>query len=762
MSDEHRLLRAFLEETEELLEKLNRSLLALEKDSANLELVHEIFRLTHSLKSESALIGFTNLSELAHRLEDVFERLRSGALILGRELLDTVLGASDLIQEMVTRIAQGEGDGGVDTRALAAELARLAGRQPAIAAQQPAPTSPSGFAPAAVLRGRPPAAARSQPAGEAGSGFLSEVEGLRAREAVECGELLYSLRFRTVGEPAMRYPRAYLVYSNLEKVANVLSSSPRLDLQEEEGEDGYAEVTILFSSDLPEAELAKAYRVEDIELLELARVEGLPASGSREGEPDGLKPGAPGAQAPEETPRAAFEPGSPTSLSGFAPGLAGAKAGSAGFHPDREVGARGTRSSVRVDTSKLDDLWQLVGELVTCKARFARLSGGLAGAGQAELLQDMEKITDSLERVTGRMQQAVMETRMVPIAVLFNKFPRLVRDLSRKLGKEVELRLAGGETEIDRSLVEALSDPLTHLIRNCLDHGIEAVEKRLARGKAATGRVSISAQQRGGKIVIEVADDGSGLDLDRIRQVAQAAPETTDEELINFIFQPGFSTRQSVSELSGRGVGLDVVATRVKENLRGEVLIGNHPGQGLIVTILLPLTLTILHSLLVASAGQFYAVPIRDIDETVQVEPSALRPTRAGEQVSLGEEEIPAIRLEALLAVSPRGGADESPAPGAVPAARRPAEPGERAMVGETGGSAGEGLPAAALHGVVARSRGQRYCLLVDELVEELDLVIKPLSEVLNRHRLFSGVSVLGDGRIVFILDTSRLVEFPG
>ena len=761
MSDEHRLLRAFLEETEELLEKLNRSLLELEKDSANLELVHEIFRLTHSLKSESALIGFTNLSELAHRLEDVFERLRSGAVILGRELLDTVLGASDLIQEMVTRIARGEGDAGVETRVLVSELARLAG----------------------IPGERAPGALRRQPAEEAAAGGrLSEAEALRAREAAERGELLYTLRFRTVGEPAMRYPRAYLVYSNLERVANVLSSTPRLDLPTEEGEDGYAEVSILFSSDLPEAELAKAYRVEDVELVELVRLEDFLAPGPR---PSELRPGGAGVLGGETAGASGWNPAQP----GFArqaEGAAGRGAPELG-----SLGARGSRNSVRVDTSKLDDLWQLVGELVTCKARFAKLTGGLAGAkpgrdagakaaggvqpGRSgagaqpgglppggtsvgpELLQDVEKSADSLERVAARMQQAVMETRMVPIAVLFNKFPRLVRDLSRKLGKDVELGLAGGETEIDRSLVEALSDPLTHLIRNCLDHGIETVEQRLAGGKPATGRVSISAQQRGGKIVIEVADDGRGLDLDRIRQVAQAAPETTDEELINFIFQPGFSTRQSVSELSGRGVGLDVVATRVKENLRGEVLVSSLPGRGLTVTIILPLTLTILHSLLVASGGQFYAVPIRDIDETVQVEPTALRPTRAGEQVALGDEEIPAIRLSGLLAAP--APTDLLSGPGAMAG---PSSPGGEAPPDSPEPGSRPTSLSGSLHGVVARSRGQRYCLLVDELVEELDLVIKPLSEVLNRHRLFSGVSVLGDGRIVFILDTSRIVELPG
>ena len=394
--EEHRLLRAFLEETEELLEKLNRCLLELEKDNANLELVHEIFRLTHSLKSESALIGFANLSELAHRLEDVFERLRSGALLLGRELLDLVLGASDLIQEMVARISRGEGDAGVDTGALVGELTRVAG----IAVARPAP------------RPRRPAAPTAGPG-------LSSAEALRAREALERGERLYTLRFRTAGEPLMRFPRAYLVFSNLERVANVLKATPPLSTPPaEDAADGYTEVSILFSSELPEAELAKAFRVEDI-------VDST------------LEPLGPEVLAVQE-PRADIPPASwPGFAAGQRPGAPAGDATAVGAAP------RGAfeRASVRVDTAKLDDLWQLVGELVTCKARFGRLTGALGGDRPAGLEQDMEKVADSLERVTGRMQQAVMETRMVPIAVLFNKFPRLVRDLSRKLGKEVELSL---------------------------------------------------------------------------------------------------------------------------------------------------------------------------------------------------------------------------------------------------------------------------------------------------------------------------------
>jgi two-component system chemotaxis sensor kinase CheA len=376
---------------------------------------------------------------------------------------------------------------------------------------------------------------------------------------------------------------------------------------------------------------------------------------------------------------------------------------------------------VRVATRKLDELWQLVGELVHCRARYSMLAGGLASEERLEL----ERLTDGLERITNQMQQAVMQTRMVPISVLFNKFPRLVRDLSRKLGKNVELELHGRETEIDRSLVEALSEPLTHLIRNSLDHGLETVEERLAQGKPATGRVTISAQQRGGKIVVEVSDDGKGLDYERIRRRAQAAPEATDEELTGYIFLPGFSTREDVTELSGRGVGLDVVATRIKEDLKGEVLVRSSPGAGLFITIILPLTLTILHSLIVRLGQSFYAIPMQDIEQTLQVEPASLRRPlpEAPERLPYGGGDLAAMRLEALLEAPRRAEA------------------------------------ASELQGVILRQRGRNICLLVDEIEEEQDVVIKPIADLLNPKHLFSGVTVLGDGRIAFLLDTARIVE---
>jgi len=670
---EPKLLHAFLEESEELLEKLSQALLELEKEPGNLELVHKIFRLTHSLKSESALIGFNNLSELAHRLEDVFERIRSGALALRQELLDVILSAADLIHEMVSRITRGEGEEGVEFRALLGELARLAG----IPRSDERTTSPE-----------PARDAAQETASPAGSFRLGATELARARDALERGESFYELAFRPEGEALMKYPRAYLVLSNLERAANVLKTAPDLD-EPVEDENQYSQVRILFSSELGEAELARCFNVDQVSGVELRRL------------PGSFWDRAADRPAPAAEPQAA--------------------APAASFGGEPEAQGRIERSSVRVDTRKLDDLWQLVGELVHCKARFSLLAGGL----DSERRLDLERVTDTLDRITGQMQQAVMQTRMVPISVLFNKFPRLVRDLSRKLGKEVELELHGRETEIDRSLVEALSEPLTHLIRNSLDHGLETVEERLALGKPPAGRVTVSAQQRGGKIVVEVSDDGRGLDFERIRRKAQAAPEATDEELTGYIFLPGFSTREDVTELSGRGVGLDVVATRIKDELKGEVAVSSSPGAGLLITIILPLTLTILHSLIVRVRQSYYAIPIQDIEETLQVEPAALRQTLpdAPERLSYGELDVAAVRLAALFDGHP---------------------PGE-------GGSEA--------HGVILRQKGRNLCLLVDEVLEEQDAVVKPLANLLNPKHLFSGVSVLGDGRIAFLLDTARIVE---
>jgi two-component system chemotaxis sensor kinase CheA len=662
--DDKKLLRAFLAESEELLEKLNDNLLALEKDTDNPDSINEIFRLTHSLKSESAVLGFNRLSELAHRLEDVFDGIRAQNVTLSRPLMDAIFSASDLIHEIISRISSGQTDAEVDTRSVIGELEQLSeAGLPGGEADERVTVVPAG--------------------GPVGELLLGNFQRSQIVEARDRGEKIYKLTVSVSEEVDLKYPRAYLVFNNLELIANVIQTSPNMTVPQED--HLYQNIVILMSSELSEEEILKSCDVDLIERpeLEILTPERIDELLSRRIETSQLT---------AQTPRA----------------------------------TRVESTSVRVDTTKLNDIWQLVGELTIYKAQLAQLHDRLARQrGNESMKSEVERASDSLERITTDMQQAIMGTRMVPIAVLFNKFPRFVRDLSRKLGKKVELEIQGKDTEIDRTIVEALSDPLTHIIRNSLDHGLEGPDQRREANKPEVGRIMISAAQQGGKVVIEVADDGRGLDVDRIREKAGINPEVSDEEAVQYIFSPGFSTRESVTDLSGRGVGMDVVATRIREDLKGEVEVRSESGEGTLIRILLPLTLTILHSLVISCSGYYYAIPVQDINETVKVTEQDIHPEENGEVFSSDGEQMPLLWLDSVLL----GPTEE-----------------------KTSGAQEN-------NGVVVQQRRGKICLVVDELVEEEDLVIKPVSELLNHRRLFSGVSVLGDGRIIFILDTARIIE---
>jgi two-component system chemotaxis sensor kinase CheA len=312
---------------------------------------------------------------------------------------------------------------------------------------------------------------------------------------------------------------------------------------------------------------------------------------------------------------------------------------------------------------------------------------------------------------------------MVPISVLFDKFPRLVRDLSKQIGKEADLVIRGETTEIDRSFVEALSDPLTHIIRNCLDHGLEPPEQRIRTGKPERGTILASAYQEGGKVVVEISDDGRGLDFGRIRAKAvekgmlRAEDIRSDAELVELIFQPGFSTAEAVTDISGRGVGMDVVATRIRDVLKGEVLVKSEMGSGTRFSIVLPLTLTILNTLVVGLGDRQYAIPVRNVDETAKLATVDISQSGPALQAPHRGESVPVHFLASLLGTE-----------------RQARE------IYDT---------------VVVTHRSKRAYLVVDELVEELDVVIKPVDDVVNPGRLFSGVSVLGDGRILLVLSTT-------
>jgi two-component system chemotaxis sensor kinase CheA len=689
--DEARLRKAFLEEAEELCQKLGDSLLALETDRGNSDLVNEVFRLTHSLKSEAALMGFAALSELAHRMEDVLGHAREGRLVLEKPVMDGIFAGSDMIAEMMAAISKGGSDADFDTSAILQELSRTAGR--------------GGKSPSET-------AAASTPGTHAVSEIeLSEFEKRQLTEARDRGEALYKLAISVEPAEPMKFPRVYLVFFNLELVSNVVKVVPPMNGEPEE-DARYATTTMLVTSAGGDEGLRAAAAVDQIASLRIDRCDydGYLVSG-RSGS------------------AATWQQGRPER----AGGAAGAAAGMP--HPERGAMAAGAaggmlqaaaaveKTSIRVDTRKLDDLWSLIAELVLHKSHIARLSDDLGhGADVHTVREELVESFDSLDKISSGMQQVMMDTRMIPISVIFSKFPRLVRDLSRKLGKPVELILSGEETEIDRSLVEALSDPLTHIIRNSLDHGIEFPEERVRRGKSEKGRVSVSARRQGGNIVIELADDGRGMDSEQIRRKAlemgiPGAANFNEAQLLELVFLPGFSTKEVVTDLSGRGVGMDVVGNRIRGELKGDVVLGTQPGGGTRVTLLFPLTLTIVNALLVRGDSQLYAIPLTDVDSTVKLLATEIRGEEGSEYSSWMDDAIPVFSLGALF--------------------------------GKGRHKTEEYFSAVLRHG------DSKAFLVVDELIEERDIVIKPVDDLLNTQRLFSGVSVLEDGRLVFILDTS-------
>jgi two-component system chemotaxis sensor kinase CheA len=690
--DETRLRRAFLEESEDLSQKLGQSLMSLEADRSNTQLVNEVFRLTHSLKSESALMGFTTLSELAHRMEDVLGLAREGSLSLGKPVMDTLFAGADLIAEMMTAIGAGGSDADFATAEVLKGLSAAGGNG-------------RGKESAGVSGAAKPGAAESPAtvpvSGVSSSMTLSEFERLQLAEARDRGEALLKLTVSVdEGEP-MKFPRAYLVFSNLEAVSNVVRVDP--PMEGETAEDSlYGHTVVLLTSVSEEKVMQAASGVDQIAAVKIER---CPFEAF-------LSPGLTGAAG--------------ASGSGQGVESAGAPEGAAGTSAQDEQARRGgpvERISIRVDTRKLDDLWSLVAELVLHKSHIARLSDDIGrGKDVHTVREELVESYDSLDKISSGMQQAMMDTRMIPISVIFSKFPRLVRDLSRKLGKPVDLVLSGEETEIDRSIVEALSDPLTHVIRNALDHGIEYPEERVRRGKKEKGRVGVSARRQGGTIVIELEDDGRGMDAESIRRKAVAmgmkgAEGFTESQLLDLVFLPGFSTKEVVTDLSGRGVGMDVVATRIRGDLKGDVVLRTEQNKGTRVTLFLPLTLTIVNALLVRGDAQLYALPLTDVDSTAKLVSTEIRGDEGRESALWMEEEIPVFSLGGLFGNS-RHRADEHFA-------------------------------------AVLRNGDRRAYLVVDELIEEREVVIKPVDDLLNSQKIFSGVSVLENGKLVFVLDTS-------
>ena len=668
--DLSRYAELFLTESREHLSAINHALLELERTGGSADAVAAIFRAVHTVKGMSATMGYTAVAELSHELEGLLDGVRREQRTITAEMMDALFLAADTLE----RAIEGSVEDTLDDVDVAAVLTRL--RALGVGAAEPSPA-----------KGRKSRRARGAPARRRarGSGETAGESGWTIAAPVGDGLLV---RVRLAEGTPLRGVRAFMIVQQARRLGEVRVVSPPLDdLQREGFERDFAlRLVTQRSADEVERELRNAGDVEQVD------VEGATRKA--------------GAAADAEPPRqpATVEP---------AP-LSGASS-------TAQASVVRQQRHVRIDLRRLDDLMNLIGELVITRGRLVQLA---ATSGDPAL----DEAVNQASRLITDLQDEIMTSRMVPVWQVFDRFPRLVRDSARALGKRIEFSVEGKEIEVDRSMLDEIGDPIVHLLRNAIDHGIEMPDDRVAAGKPAAGRLVLSASRDRSSVLIRVTDDGRGIDRGRVLRRAQEMglverkrTELSDDELIRLISRSGFSTADRVTDLSGRGVGMDTVQSRVRL-LGGAVDIRSVPGQGTTVTARLPVTLAIVRALLARVAGETYALPLTHVNETVLLDPGALRTIKGKEVLMLRDDVLPLIRLREWV--------------------RLPAR--ERA----------EGDQQVVVLDVASRRAG----LVVDELAGQQEIVVKQFDGVRDGPAMFSGATILGDGAPALIVDVGSLV----
>ena len=710
--DLSQFFQVFFEEAGENLDKMEQMLLNLDIAAADDEELNAIFRCAHSVKGGAATFGFQDVAELTHQMETLLDKLRRHELTPTAAMVDVLLASGDALKAQLAR-HQGNGADPIDTRELLATIrGQLSGGAPVVAAAPaaaPAPkAAPAAAAPAPMIAASPVRVLEltvgpldDVSVAENLVELFAEITDLGTIEPLDAGRAADGMR---------RF-----------KVHTVSSDSELLDL---------------FGFHVAREQLSLRPASAGFGFHE-----GAP--GAPEPEPPSTDPGygffddAPGApQAagtaapPENDGAGVAQPAAPAADIGVAAPAAARSAAAA----KPAAAAAAESSTLRVSVEKVDQLINLVGELVITQAMLSQNGKALDPANAGSGVQDGTQLAQfaaglaDLERNTRDLQEAVMSIRMIPMSLVFNRFPRMLRDLAGKLGKKVELLQVGEATELDKGLVEKITDPLTHLVRNSCDHGIEMPADRLAKGKPETGTITLAASHQGGSIVIEVRDDGRGLSREKLIRKARErgidAPDSmTDSEVWNLIFAPGFSTADVVTDVSGRGVGMDVVKKNIT-SLGGTVEIDSAEGYGMTVRVRLPLTLAIMDGMSVGIGDECYILPLSSVVESFQVSAGTVRTIGgSGRVVEVRDEYMPVIDLEKLFGV-PRFNPDQS----------------TNIMV-------------------VVEAEGGRVALLVDELLGQQQVVVKNLEANYRKVHHISGATIMGDGRVALILDIGSLVR---
>ncbi|CRN07515.1 chemotaxis protein CheA [Pseudomonas fulva] len=728
------ILQDFLVEAGEILEQLSEQLVELESRPDDADLLNAIFRGFHTVKGGAGFLQLNELVECCHIAENVFDVLRKGERRVDAELMDVVLEALDAVNGMFAQVRE-RSEVTPATPELLAALARLA--EPGSAEAAPAPAVPVPVEPAPVQQ-----AAQATEADITDSEFeqlLDSLDAVKAQAAAEQmpaepvsgqGDDITDAEFESLldqlhgkGQFSAEVT-AQPVAAAAEPASDEITDAEFESLLDQlHGKGTFQADALPAAKAAAPVEQTSAIPGDDISEHEFeALLDQLHGKGKFNGDvaavdaPASVQAAAP---ARAEAPAIARPAGAAAPVAAPKPAAAPrAPAASADKHAVSEA-----ETTVRVDTARLDEIMNMVGELVLVRNRLVRL--GLNSGDEA-----MSKAVSNLDVVTADLQTAVMKTRMQPIKKVFGRFPRLVRDLARQLKKEINLELVGEETDLDKNLVEALADPLVHLVRNAVDHGVEMPDEREAAGKARTGRVVLSAEQEGDHILLSISDDGKGMDPNVLRAKAvekglmdkDAADRLSESDCYNLIFAPGFSTKTEISDVSGRGVGMDVVKTKISQ-LNGSINIYSAKGQGSKIVIKVPLTLAIMPTLMVMLGNQAFAFPLVNVNEIFHLDLSRTNVVDGQEVVIVRDKALPLFYLKRWL------------------------------VQGQVHEEQHEG------HVVILSVGTQRIGFVVDQLVGQEEVVIKPLGKMLQGTPGMSGATITGDGRIALILDVPSMLK---
>lgn len=690
--DVSQYLEIFIDETKEHLESLSEQILSLEKDPNDKDTINEIFRAAHSLKGMAGTMGFKRMQRLTHDMEDVFSEIRNDKMNVSAELIDILFKGLDALEDYLATI-QETADEGTKTNDDIIEALNKFLKNEGVVEQE----TKSEDSSANVVDIKSEDSSTKTEC----SLKLEEHEINAINSAINSGFDVYEIKVSVEETCVLKAARAFLVFKALEELGQILKSVPLVNEIEEEKFDH--EFTVVFmteeSIDKVISEIKNVSEIKDATFVQLDIIE----------EPEEVVKEEKIEEVKKETPK-----------------KEDSKASSKKTEDNKSGQKHVVSKTIRVDIEKLDVLMNLVSELIIAKNGLVSLSGAESkGTDSASVHEQIEY----LERVTTNLHESVMKVRMVPIESVVNRFPRMIRDTSKKLNKKMQLTMSGEETELDRTVIDEIGDPLMHLLRNSADHGIEANDVRVANGKPEIGNISLNAFQDGNNVIIEVKDDGGGINTEKVLNSAiekgvvteEEGASMTDKEIIDLLFRPSFSTAKEVTDISGRGVGLDVVKSKI-EGLGGDIEVKSVLGEGSTFTIRLPLTLAIIQALMIELADEKYAIPLGNIQTIEDISVDEIKYVQAKEVIYLRGIVIPIIRLDSVLDIPDRD------------------EVSDRLTV-------------------VIVSKGNNLAgIVVDKLIGQQEIVIKSIGKYIHNHKVIGGATILGDGEVALILDVNALV----